>query len=114
MAIKVIDDSKVIKPNAKYEVTCASCNAVVQYLGQDVSYHRNFPQGYVYCPNCQRPIPHNEDNRCGTDASPEEMKETEKDTLSSSQIAIIIISVVLLILIIGITLLVLFLTGVIK
>ena len=112
MAIKIVDDSKIIKPYAKYEATCESCHAVVQYLGCDVSFHKNYPQGYIYCPHCNRPIPHKEENKCDVDATPEEIKAAEKEENGKKAIVVIAVSLCLAIFITTITLIALFISGV--
>ena len=112
MAIKIVDSSNVIKPNARYEVTCECCHAVIQYLGRDVSYHRNFPKGFVYCPNCRRPLAHKEENRCEVDATPEEMKELEKQEAKQGLEAVIVVGIILTVAIVAFTILGLYLGGV--
>ena len=111
MPVKIVDDTNVIKPQAKYRVTCESCNAVIEYLGYDVAYHRNFPKGFVYCPNCNRPIAHKEENRCEQDATPEELAEAKKTAETIPYVPVILIAVILII-VIGIVIGTLFATGV--
>ena len=98
MAIKVVDDSNTINPKARYRTECQSCKAVVEYLGYDVSYHRNFPKGYVYCPNCKRPISHVEENRCENDATEEELEESKKE--ESKKVGIAALAIFFLVMIV--------------
>ena len=114
MAIKIVDTSNVIKANARYEATCECCHAVIQYLGRDVAYHRNFPKGFVYCPNCRRPIPHLEENRCEKDATPEEIKQLDEQEMKKGLGATFIVAIALLALIVGATLIGLYLGGVLR
>ena len=37
-------------------VQCPHCGQHIEYYRSDVRPHRNYPNGFVYCPNCSRPI----------------------------------------------------------
>lgn len=44
-----------------FEVKCTYCGTTLTYQRKDVAPHRRWPNGYIYCPNCRRPIGHSED-----------------------------------------------------
>lgn len=59
MAVKIIESGNACN---KYIAECPVCRSKISYLGLDIRGHRNFPNGYIYCPRCRRPIPHSENN----------------------------------------------------
>ena len=80
MAIEIIEKGNLYK---KYAATCPVCQAKIQYLGSDLRVHRNFPNGYVYCPGCNNPIAHNEANFIAEErADPEEARKQYSELLA--------------------------------
>ena len=99
MAIKVVEDTNIIEGGAKFKATCPKCGATIEYLGRDVSIHRNFPKGYVYCPKCRNPIAHDKENFTGevVDVAKEDKKVvTTAAIVVGVLIAIIVIVIVIL------------------
>ena len=43
-----------------YRQTCDQCNTVVQYMDDVLDFRPWFADGFVYCPNCKKPLRHNE------------------------------------------------------
>ena len=110
MAIKVVEDENIIDGSAKFKVTCPKCGALIEYLGHDVSIHKRFPRGYVYCPKCRNPIAHDKDNYTGEVASKEELtKEANKNGIGA-----LLMFLFVLLGITAIVIIVLLIAGVIK
>lgn len=77
MAIKVV---KKNFPFEKYEIQCPLCKTRVQYMLDDVKYHRRFPEGYIYCPNCRRPMSHSTATAIELDKE-KALKEAEENAI---------------------------------
>ncbi|MBQ6475286.1 MAG: hypothetical protein IJJ34_03670 [Clostridia bacterium] len=43
-----------------YIATCSYCGSRVRYTDRDLGYRAWYPNGFVYCPRCKKPIRHNE------------------------------------------------------
>ena len=43
-----------------YRQTCPECNTTVTYKDDKLGFRPWFPDGFVYCPICQKPLRHNE------------------------------------------------------
>ena len=43
-----------------YRQTCDACNTEVTYKDDKLGFRPWFPDGFVYCPTCQKPLRHNE------------------------------------------------------
>ena len=43
-----------------YRQTCESCNTEVTYKDDKLGFRPWFPDGFVYCPTCEKPLRHNE------------------------------------------------------
>ena len=54
MAIKVIKE----QDDDIYAVTCEYCGCVFEYQIEDLGYRPWYPHGFVYCPNCKKPLRH--------------------------------------------------------
>ena len=48
-----------------YRQTCEQCKTVVEYQDDKLGYRPWFPDGFVYCPTCQKPLRHHEDYALG-------------------------------------------------
>ena len=54
-----------------YRQTCPCCNSVVEYTDYNLRYRLWFPDGFVYCPKCKRPLRHREQYALNPDGSPQ-------------------------------------------
>ena len=52
MAIKVVSGSETFK------VKCPVCGTVFEYESTDLGFRPWFPNGFVYCPTCKKPVRH--------------------------------------------------------
>ena len=43
-----------------YQNTCPQCRTVVRYMDDILDFRPWFPDGFVYCPTCKKPLRHNE------------------------------------------------------
>lgn len=43
-----------------YRQTCDTCATVLQYMDDKLDFRPWFPDGFVYCPTCKKPLRHNE------------------------------------------------------
>lgn len=43
-------------PKSAYYVECPNCNFGIRYDLGDVRSHRKWPNGFIYCPNCKKPV----------------------------------------------------------
>lgn len=43
-------------PKSAYYVECPNCNFGIRYDLSDVRSHRKWPNGFIYCPNCKKPV----------------------------------------------------------
>ena len=43
-----------------YVQTCPDCHTKVTYKDDSLGFRPWFPDGFVYCPTCQKPLRHNE------------------------------------------------------
>lgn len=48
------------KSGLTYEQVCEQCHTRVRYTDDKLDYRPWFADGFVYCPNCQKPLRHNE------------------------------------------------------
>lgn len=44
-----------------YQHTCNSCSTVVQYTDDKLDFRPWYPNGFVYCPICRKPLRHSEE-----------------------------------------------------
>ena len=93
MAIKVIKENT--DRNSKYKVSCG-CGSVIEYTGSDLRYHRNYPEGYIYCPVCGQPVAHDKKNWIGV-VSKEEIDKINQEEKRNFTRVLIVFSVLLLI-----------------
>ena len=49
-----------------YEQTCDQCKTTIQYKDDKLGYRPWFPDGFVYCPTCEKPLRHKEEYALGT------------------------------------------------
>ena len=54
----------------EYRVRCPYCGTHISYNDRQLGYRSWFPNGFVYCPGCRRPIRHNEFFAVKPDGSP--------------------------------------------
>ena len=88
MPIQIIEDKKESNYCNQYLAECSFCHSKITYLGLDISFHRNYPNGYVYCPKCRRPIAHVEDNLFKGGKSPDEIKAMVVDAYKKQRIGL--------------------------
>ena len=48
------------KSGLTYENECDQCHTIVQYKDDKLGFRPWFPNGFVYCPKCNKPLRHNE------------------------------------------------------
>ena len=104
MAIKIVEEETLINQGAKYKVTCPVCGTVVEYLKRDVSIHRRFPNGFVYCPRCKNPLAHNEDNSTGDIVNIKEEDQKKRENRIAIFIVIVVALMILALIVTGILL----------
>ena len=44
----------------RYKQTCIQCNTTLIYMDDKLDFRPWFPEGFVYCPTCKKPLRHNE------------------------------------------------------
>lgn len=86
MSIQIIKDKKEENNYCnQYLAECSFCHTKITYLGLDISFHRNYPNGYVYCPRCKRPIAHDEANKYDSGKSSEEIRRMVVESLENQK-----------------------------
>lgn len=85
MPVQIIEDKKENNLCNQYLAECPFCHSKITYLGLDISFHRNYPNGYVYCPKCRRPIAHNEENIFDNGKPAEEIKQIAIEELEKQK-----------------------------
>ena len=53
-----------------YRQTCRECKTTIEYTDKSLDFRPWYPDGFVYCPKCKKPLRHNE-NLAITEAKPE-------------------------------------------
>ena len=53
-----------------YRAYCATCNLYTVYTDYNLGFRAWFPDGFVYCPRCRKPLRHNENNAINPDGTP--------------------------------------------
>ena len=48
-----------------YRVECEYCRCVFEYKTRNLGFRPWYPGGFVYCPNCKKPIRHHLENEVG-------------------------------------------------
>ena len=48
------------KSGLTYEHECEQCHTVIRYTDECLDFRPWFPNGFVYCPNCKKPLRHDE------------------------------------------------------
>ena len=43
-----------------YRIRCPYCGTQISYTDKNLGYRAWYPNGFVYCPTCQKPLRHNE------------------------------------------------------
>ena len=43
-----------------YRITCPNCRTVTDYTDRQLDFRPWFPDGFVYCPRCRKPLRHSE------------------------------------------------------
>ena len=43
-----------------YRIRCPYCGTNISYTDRDLGYRSWYPNGFVYCPTCRKPLRHNE------------------------------------------------------
>lgn len=43
-----------------YRITCPNCRTVTDYTDKQLDFRPWFPDGFIYCPRCKKPLRHNE------------------------------------------------------
>ncbi len=53
-----------------YVIRCPYCGLTLKYRDRDLGYRAWFPNGFVYCPQCRKPLRHSEIYAVRPDGSP--------------------------------------------
>lgn len=53
-----------------YRCVCPACRGYTIYTDYNLGFRSWFPDGFVYCSHCRRPVRHNENNAIKPDGSP--------------------------------------------
>ena len=59
MSVQVTDKSGI---HDRFKTKCPYCGRELTYDRRNVRPHRRWPNGFIFCPGCKRPIGHNEAN----------------------------------------------------
>ena len=59
MAIEVTKQTGIYD---RFKTKCPHCGTELTYTRNNVRPHNRWPNGFIYCPNCKRPIGHDEAN----------------------------------------------------
>ena len=62
-----------------YRQACPYCGTVVEYTDNQLGYRSWFPNGFVYCPRCRKPLRHNEIYALKPDGTPVYSTQIEAD-----------------------------------
>ena len=62
-----------------YRITCPYCRAVRIYTDRELDFRPWYPDGFVYCPRCRKPLRHNEIYAIHPDGSPVYSNRGEAD-----------------------------------
>ena len=62
-----------------YHVRCPYCTTNVTYIDKNLDYRPWYPNGFVYCPICHKPLRHNEIYAVGADGKPVYRTQGEAD-----------------------------------
>ena len=68
-----------------YKQTCPQCQTIVQYNDFNLDYRPWFPDGFVYCPTCKKPLRHNECYAIDADKRPILQVDLTTSTCSPAQ-----------------------------
>lgn len=44
----------------EYHIRCPYCGTLSKYRDRDLGYRSWYPNGFIYCPKCRKPLRHNE------------------------------------------------------
>ena len=66
-----------------FVVKCRNCGRELSYNRADLKIHRNYPNGFIYCPVCKAPNAHNENNifEKGEEIEKKEFENYETESL---------------------------------
>lgn len=54
-----------------YRMECDQCRTVVEYMDDQLGFRPWFADGFVYCPNCKKPLRHSERNAITSSPAPQ-------------------------------------------
>ena len=60
-----------------YEQTCPQCNTTIRYMDDKLGFRPWFADGFIYCPNCNKPLRHNENLAINAPEKPPVVDMTE-------------------------------------
>ena len=66
-----------------YKQTCPECKTTVTYKDDKLDFRPWYPDGFVYCPICKKPLRHNETYALDT-RTPQEVDLTKESTYCTS------------------------------
>lgn len=53
-----------------YRRNCEYCSTPIEYTDRQLGYRSWYPNGFIYCPSCKKPLRHNEIYAVNPDGSP--------------------------------------------
>ena len=62
-----------------YRQACTTCGTVIEYTDNQLGYRSWYPNGFVYCPRCRKPVRHNEFFAVNPDGTPVYKTQMEAD-----------------------------------
>lgn len=54
----------------EYHIRCPYCSTLSKYTDDQLEYRSWYPNGFVYCPKCRKPLQHNEIYAVNSDGTP--------------------------------------------
>ena len=54
----------------EYHIRCPYCGTPSKYTDRDLGYRSWYPNGFIYCPHCRKPLRHNEIYAVHPDGTP--------------------------------------------
>ncbi len=62
-----------------YEQTCPNCKSVIRYTDFNLDYRPWYPDGFVYCGKCEKPLRHSENFAINANKSQANCSQTQTE-----------------------------------